>query len=397
MSSPNDHRGEIIIVKRRGGEEEGHHGGVWKIAFADFMTAMMAFFLVMWLTNSSDDATKKQIAQYFNPIKLNDSTPSARGLNDGNAGAQLPIPQRDAGVKEAPGEPGGKPVAGDKKGGEDKAVFRDPYAVLAEIAAEGGPGTGKNQLDAGGPNGTGLPGLNGGEAYRDPFDPSSWQLSPNAVASDGKNTNPPPAEFPTTVTLAPPGQPNQAEADAAKAGADAAAKPGATAPADASKVASAAAADADAPKTEGEKIEQEIKALGQGVASQAEVTEGKGGITISLSDNVISGMFEVGSSRPTAATIAMMEKIAKILSERKGSLVIRGHTDARPYRGEEYDNWQLSTARAHMAYYMLVRGGLDQNRVSAIEGVADRDPRDAKDPNAAVNRRIEILLTEPKA
>ena len=59
---------ELLIIRRRGGGEEGgHHGGVWKIAYADFMTAMMAFFLVMWLINSSDKKTLTQIATYFNP------------------------------------------------------------------------------------------------------------------------------------------------------------------------------------------------------------------------------------------------------------------------------------------------------------------------------------------
>ena len=43
---------ELVLIRRRAASEEGgHHGGVWKIAYADFMTAMMAFFLVMWLIN----------------------------------------------------------------------------------------------------------------------------------------------------------------------------------------------------------------------------------------------------------------------------------------------------------------------------------------------------------
>lgn len=54
----------IIVIKKKGGHG-GHHGGAWKIAYADFVTAMMAFFMVMWLVNSSDSATKKAIASYF--------------------------------------------------------------------------------------------------------------------------------------------------------------------------------------------------------------------------------------------------------------------------------------------------------------------------------------------
>jgi chemotaxis protein MotB len=53
---------ELLIIRRSsGGEEGGHHGGVWKIAYADFMTAMMAFFLVMWLINSTDKKTLTQV------------------------------------------------------------------------------------------------------------------------------------------------------------------------------------------------------------------------------------------------------------------------------------------------------------------------------------------------
>jgi chemotaxis protein MotB len=85
MSGPNDKEAahEIIIVKRRGGgHDDGHHGGVWKIAFADFMTAMMAFFLVLWIVNSTSKETRSSIARYFNPVKLADTTPARKGLRD---------------------------------------------------------------------------------------------------------------------------------------------------------------------------------------------------------------------------------------------------------------------------------------------------------------------------
>jgi chemotaxis protein MotB len=56
--------GNIIIIKKKKGGHAGHHGGAWKVAFADFMTAMMAFFLVMWLIGQNQ-STKKAIASYF--------------------------------------------------------------------------------------------------------------------------------------------------------------------------------------------------------------------------------------------------------------------------------------------------------------------------------------------
>src|ERR1700712_3725889 len=60
-----------IIIKRI--KKGGHapHGGAWKIAYADFVTAMMAFFLLMWLLGSTTDGDKKGIADYFNsPLRV---------------------------------------------------------------------------------------------------------------------------------------------------------------------------------------------------------------------------------------------------------------------------------------------------------------------------------------
>lgn len=60
-----DNKGATIVIKKIKKGGHGAHGGAWKVAFADFMTAMMAFFLVMWLMGS-DEATKASIASYFN-------------------------------------------------------------------------------------------------------------------------------------------------------------------------------------------------------------------------------------------------------------------------------------------------------------------------------------------
>ncbi|REE20904.1 chemotaxis protein MotB [Paraburkholderia sp. BL27I4N3] len=60
-----------IIVKRAAPKKAGHHGGAWKLAYADFMTAMMAFFLLMWLLSSASTVQLKGIADYFNqPLKI---------------------------------------------------------------------------------------------------------------------------------------------------------------------------------------------------------------------------------------------------------------------------------------------------------------------------------------
>ena len=72
---------EIIIVKRHSAHEEEHHGGAWKIAFADFMTAMMAFFLVLWIISATDKNTKTLIARYFNPVKVEEPAKAQKGIH----------------------------------------------------------------------------------------------------------------------------------------------------------------------------------------------------------------------------------------------------------------------------------------------------------------------------
>ena len=103
-------------------------------------------------------------------------------------------------------------------------------------------------------------------------------------------------------------------------------------------------------------------------------------------------MFKTGSAEPEAQLIELVNAIAGVLNDHPGKIIIRGHTDSRPYKNKKYDNWQLSTARAHMAQYMLTRGGLDDARIHRVEGLADREPRVPGDPDAAENRRVDILL-----
>ena len=57
----------IIIKRRKVVKAAGHHGGAWKVAYADFVTAMMAFFLLMWLLNATTEEQRKGLADYFNP------------------------------------------------------------------------------------------------------------------------------------------------------------------------------------------------------------------------------------------------------------------------------------------------------------------------------------------
>jgi chemotaxis protein MotB len=70
----------ITIIKREEVVEGGHHGGAWKVAYADFVTAMMAFFLLMWLLSATTEVQKRGLADYFSPNVALTNTRSGSGL-----------------------------------------------------------------------------------------------------------------------------------------------------------------------------------------------------------------------------------------------------------------------------------------------------------------------------
>jgi chemotaxis protein MotB len=75
----------IIIKRIKKGGGGGHHGGAWKVAYADFVTAMMAFFLLMWLINTTSPEQKRGIADYFAPASVSETTSGAGGILSGTA------------------------------------------------------------------------------------------------------------------------------------------------------------------------------------------------------------------------------------------------------------------------------------------------------------------------
>ena len=75
----------ILIKKIKKVQGGGHHGGAWKVAYADFVTAMMAFFLLMWLINTTDPEQKRGIAEYFAPASVSETTSGSGGLLGGTA------------------------------------------------------------------------------------------------------------------------------------------------------------------------------------------------------------------------------------------------------------------------------------------------------------------------
>ena len=377
---------EVVIVRRRGGDgDEGHHGGAWKIAFADLMTAMMAFFLVMWLLNVSDKEKIQQIATYFNPMKLNSKIPTRKGVEEERDAAMSapssvgPATQganisdvEDERTRQGAHRAGGDGVLqeGDPQRSEEE-LFNDPYGVLARLAqqaaSESEDGT-QGQADAGVQRGEGF--SNPFEPFADrPIIPETGERAP--LSFDDPGLQPEPLDLPEAVATAPPSAIEEA------------------------------AADAEAQKAR-EEVGKLKEAIGQQLAGVSpekrpsiDVEKVSDGLLISLTDDFRFGMFASASAEPKPEMVVVMERLAKVLAEHEGRIVVRGHTDARPFRSERNNNWRLSMARAKVAYYMLARGGVDEGRFGSIEGRADRDLKIKSDPNAAENRRIEILLRDP--
>ncbi|QDG79661.1 MotB family protein [Labrenzia sp. PHM005] len=471
---------EIVIVRRRNAWEEDHQPhGVWKIAYADFMTALMAFFLVMWLINVTDESVRRGVAQYFNPVKLASTAPNRKGLNDpivngdtNENGTKLftgKLGGSDERAEESPKfgegenkgntaveadeirEQGGAPAAEGQftQTHAESILFTDPYAVLDTLSQ-------KIQVAKSGeanPDGIGSglqkqQGALGGEAYRDPFDPQFWQFRPGRGVDGAATVT---KGLPSDTGTGGGSGPSDVQQDGDKAwaapfGKDGTSKAEKTShvtdqtsytktgtrntsdntatpqvdplvahvsgkPVDettnfqlkdseATSLNAGAAEEATAARLVAD-LSQVLKSaegtLLENTAAQITVSRQDNGALISLTDDQNFGMFAIGSAEPRPELVKLLERLGKVIADSEGQIVITGHTDARPFKSKSYDNWRLSSARAHMALYMLNRGGVGKDRFIRIEGAADRHLKVEDDPFSASNRRVEIYLFEEGA
>ena len=133
----------ILIVKKvRKGGHDAHHGGAWKVAYADFVTAMMAFFLLLWLLNVTTEEQKRGIADYFAPTSASRSLSGAGGVLSGRSmdsrGARVSDTSRPSVVLDLappPAETEGE-AEGEAEAEPDQAADEsiDEAALEAELA-----------------------------------------------------------------------------------------------------------------------------------------------------------------------------------------------------------------------------------------------------------------------
>lgn len=134
-----------IIIKKVKGHGHGHHGGAWKVAYADFVTAMMAFFLLLWLLNATTEEQRSGIADYFSPESLASPNSGAGGILGGKTvaieggktsmggptdGASVPLPSLASGEGEGGDE--GIELSSGESGETDQ-----PENGTSELAEDG--------------------------------------------------------------------------------------------------------------------------------------------------------------------------------------------------------------------------------------------------------------------
>ena len=142
----------IIIKKVVKGGGDGHHGGAWKVAYADFVTAMMAFFLLMWLLNATSEEQRKGLADYFDPaLPISRTSAGGAGMLGGDT---MFIPQdasgsREEGIRAQPTDNNPGEDLGDLEASPDMPPGETAPDTRAATGTQGpGESTGQDQ-DAG--------------------------------------------------------------------------------------------------------------------------------------------------------------------------------------------------------------------------------------------------------
>jgi chemotaxis protein MotB len=147
-------------------------------------------------------------------------------------------------------------------------------------------------------------------------------------------------------------------------------------------------------KAEAKKIEDAISGTPafNKFKDKVQITVTEEGLRIDLVENATGLFFDVGSAQVKPETIHLLSMIATEIGQLPNKVVVEGYTDARPYSGTGYTNWELSTERANMARKILEEKGLVEDQILAVRGFADRNLKHPDKPMDCANRRVSILV-----
>jgi chemotaxis protein MotB len=249
------------LIKKVG--HAGHHGGAWKVAYADFVTAMMCLFLLLWLVNA-DPSSKAVIAEYFRQ-------PSTSGPTDGNVFV--------FGGAKKPTDPGRFEGGSSFLEFEKLSLTRENKEQIRKLIEE----EFKKQLES----------------------------------------------------------------------------------------------------TVDDELYDRVK-----------ISLTEDGILIELKENDQEPLFNSGSSSLTTSAIRIVDKLSIALRNKTAPIIISGHTDSQKYQLGAYDNWNLSTDRAHAVRKRALYAGIDPKRIVEVAGYADTQLKLPEAPFASINRRITLLLLQ---
>jgi chemotaxis protein MotB len=271
---------QTIVIKKIKKGGHGHHGGAWKLAYADFVTAMMAFFLLMWLLGTTELSLRQGIADYFtDPWK-----PSvAGGANTGDATSLI------------------------QGGGQDVTQSEGQVKLTNE---------GKQESIA--------------EASDDDVDEEAERRDINHL------------------------------------------------------------------KQLKEKIDNLIETtpLLHQFKNQLMIDFTTEGLRIQIIDQEKKAMFNTASAKMESYAAQILDQLAPLINELPNRISVSGHTDSAPFpgTGQGYTNWELSADRANAARKELVRGGLKDEKIIRVVGLAASVHLNKDNPLNPMNRRISIIV-----
>jgi chemotaxis protein MotB len=283
MSDPN--RDMLIVVRRSRRKKHGHHGGAWKVAYADFVTAMMAFFLVMWLIGVGTRQQRAAIAEYF-------KNPS---MAQGTATMAPPGKLGPGGASDSMIKLGGAMDISHGAGKDRRAATHVDAAEAEKLAREHE----KQRLE-------------------------NLMLQLRAAIEKSQALQP----FKDQLLL--------------------------------------------------------------DITSE--------GLRIQIVDKQNRPMFDTGSATLEPYTVAILHELAGFIDQAPNKVSISGHTDDAPYSGQShYSNWELSADRANAARRALLDGGLTEDKIARVVGLAASVPFDKDNPGNPINRRISIIMMTKQA
>ncbi len=358
----------VIIVKKKKVGHDAHHGGAWKVAYADFVTAMMAFFLLLWLLNVTTSEQRQGIADYFTPVSVSKNTSGSGGLLGGLVitvpGAQISASSSSV-IEDIPsqGRPG---FASEAVDGAEEPTSPEGDPNQQQIA-QGRDGTQNGSGTAGNTAGTGSTGNQIGSGIRFMSPPQNVPV-PQGTAQ--------PAQMP-------PG-PQRTVAGTGNANVD----PAVLERLEQTQREQAAFEAAEAQLRQAIQAVPDLQVFQQNLV----IDQTPEGLRIQIVDQEGNSMFPSGSAQVPPQTRQLLTLVAQAVRQLPNRLSVAGHTDGTPFTRQNYDNWDLSTDRANSSRRALLAAGVADTRFATVVGRADREPLVPETPNSPRNRRISIVL-----